>query len=92
MAATIEHQQEPYICIWLGTPSECQNCGGWTRSEDEDGNRGPFPGDERFCSEECYTDHQEFVEREQRARANEWCPVCGFDRHEHAPDCASEKP
>lgn len=91
----------PVVCIYLGKSEECQNCGGWTKAGgyrlEPDGSmvrdatvpKGPFEGDPRFCSEDCYADHQKWVEREERARASEYCQTCGFDRHEHAPDCAA---
>jgi hypothetical protein len=70
------------VCLYFGTPEECQSCGGWTGAED-----GPFEGDRRFCSEDCFIDNQEFVERQRQARETNWCPDCGFDNWEHAETC-----
>jgi len=71
-----------FICLWPGTPGECQNCGGWTGAEG-----GPFPGGARYCSEDCYADAQD---RAARARAQTaCCPGCGFDRQEHHPKCTA---
>jgi len=73
-----------FICLNFGTPGECQNCGGWTRANDEDGQPGPFPGDSRYCSEDCYADAQR---RTAAARARMvCCPECGFDNQEHDPE------
>lgn len=77
------------ICLYFGTPGECQNCGGSVYAEGEDGFCGPFEGDPRYCSEDCFADAQEFQQRQARYWATEWCPTCGFDRHEHAPDCTA---
>jgi hypothetical protein len=75
-----------YVCVYFGTPGECHNCGGWTKSVGEDGVAGPFPGDARYCSEDCFAEAQEFAERARR-QADDWCSSCGFDRHEHAQGC-----
>ena len=71
-----------FTCLYFGTPGECQNCGGWTGAEG-----GPFPGDSRYCSEDCYADAQELGRRIAERIAISWCPDCGFDNQEHAPDC-----
>jgi hypothetical protein len=72
------------ICLYFGIPEECQNCGGWTKAEG-----GPFPGDDRFCSLECFEDAMELTSRRAQQFATAWCPACGYDNHEHAPDCAA---
>jgi hypothetical protein len=73
-------QTTPFICLYTGPDDECRNCGGWTRAAD-----GPFPGDSRFCSEDCYADNQE---RQARTATREaWCPECGYDQSEHDPGC-----
>ena len=69
-----------FICLYSGTPGECQNCGGWTGAEG-----GPFAGDSRYCSEDCYAGAQERTRR--AAERMTCCPGCGFDNQEHAPDC-----
>ncbi len=90
-----------YLCVWFGTPGECQNCGGSTHAEDGEfvdgvwtptpgGERGPFKPDPRYCSEDCFAEAQMDAERWKRAAAD-WCPSCGFDRHEHADDCSNRK-
>lgn len=72
--------------------SACLNCGGFTRSVDPDtGERGPFDHDPRFCCEDCYAEAQMFAERARREAASDWCPACGYDRHEHADDCPSQE-
>ena len=76
------------MCLYFGTPGECHNCGGFTGAEGDDGVTGSFPGDPRYCSEDCFVDAQEFAERAKREASSDWCPTCGYDRHEHAPDCA----
>lgn len=41
-----------------------------------------------YCSVECHDSWEEHLADMARERASEWCPTCGFDRHEHADDCA----
>lgn len=73
-----------FICLYLGQ-GECWNCGGWVKAAG-----GPFPGDRRFCGEECYADYQE---RQARIAAREqWCPACGYDQGEHDPGCERVTP
>lgn len=69
-----------FICLYFGNPEECQCCGGWTKAEG-----GPFVGDPRFCSEDCYADYQDRYEAASKKPA--WCPDCGYDQGEHGPDC-----
>lgn len=70
------------ICLYFGRADECRYCGGWTKAAG-----GPFEGDPRFCSEDCYADDQE---RQARiAKREAWCPACGYDQGEHAPGCAA---
>lgn len=69
-----------FICLYFGPADECRSCGGWTKAAG-----GPFEGDPRFCSEDCFADDQE---RQARiAKREAWCPACGYDQDEHAPDC-----
>jgi hypothetical protein len=73
------------VCLYFGDSEECQNCGGRVRAEG-----GPFPGDSRYCSEDCFADAQERAAESERRRA--WlrgCPECGYDCGEHAPDCST---
>jgi hypothetical protein len=70
------------VCLYFGNAEECQNCGGWTRAEG-----GPFPGDPRYCSEDCFADAQErAAQREKRLAC---CPECGYDCGEHGPACTA---
>jgi len=73
------------ICLYFGRDDECRYCGGWTKAAG-----GPFAGDSRFCSEDCFADAAERAR--ERAREQErrlaCCPECGYDRQEHAPDCS----
>jgi hypothetical protein len=74
------------ICLYFGTPGECQCCGGSTHAEG-----GPFEPDPRFCSRECA---EEIYERQSRAQdyyRNNWCPECGYDNFEHDPGCKRAK-
>ena len=69
-----------FVCLYFGNPGECRNCGGWVKA-----GGGPFPGDPRYCSGDCFADAQE------RSRAVAvlvaCCPGCGYDRAEHRPGC-----
>lgn len=76
-----------FLCLYFGTPGECQNCGGSTRSVGEDGHRGPFEGDRRYCSEDCYAESMIYQERMRRWAVKSWCPECGFDNDEHNVGC-----
>ena len=68
------------VCLYFGNPDECQGCGGWTGAEG-----GPFPGDSRYCSEDCAA---EAARRSEEAAARvRCCPSCGYDNREHGPDC-----
>jgi hypothetical protein len=74
----------PFVCLYSGPADECRSCGGWTKA-----GGGPFPGDSRFCSEDCYADDQD---RQAKIAAREqWCPECGYDQGEHGPDCKAVK-
>lgn len=70
----------PFVCLYTGPEDECRGCGGWTKA-----GGGPFPGDERFCSEDCYADAQERAAR--RDLKMTCCPECGFDQQEHSEEC-----
>jgi hypothetical protein len=81
------------VHLCFGWPTECQNCGGHTKAVHPDEGRGPFPGDDRFCSEECYVEFQEVTDRiaamPSRATA---CRSCGLDNFEHTEECDAEGP
>lgn len=64
------------LCFDNGT-DECWNCGGWRGAEG-----GPFAGDERFCSFDCASEHQE-----HHPPGSDYCASCGYDQHEHADNC-----
>lgn len=69
------------VCLYMGDGETCWNCGGWVKAIGEDGQPGPFPGDSRYCCEECYAEDQR---RSADARARvRCCPECGFDNAEH---------
>lgn len=78
-----------FVCLYFGSGEDCWNCGGWLKAAG-----GPFDGDSRFCSEDCFADAA--IRAEEIARRTAWCPKCGYDNSEHAPDCsgsaASEQP
>lgn len=82
-----------FVCVLPDTATrwrECLNCGGSTSAIDaETGVAGPFPGDDRYCSEDCAEDAHEYAARaaEQRRRQIATCPGCGFDNQEHDPYC-----
>lgn len=69
------------ICLYFGPADECRYCGGWTKA-----GGGPFEGDPRFCSEDCYADAA--TRAEETARRSAWCPACGYDNSEHGSDCS----
>ena len=77
-----KHKEEAFICLYFGNQEECHNCGGWTKVEG-----GPFEGDFRFCSEECFEEMMEFQSQREAERVSDWCPECGYDNHEHDLDC-----
>lgn len=81
--STTETTQEAagMICLYFGPADECRYCGGWTKA-----GGGPFEGDPRFCSEDCYADAA--TRAEETARRTAWCPECGYDNSEHGPDCS----
>ncbi len=80
----------------MGRFRECIGCGGSTSADPMPGEeRGPFTAPEGsrtagwdYCSESCWEDWEEHLEREAEARTRltALCPVCGFDRQEHDPD------
>ena len=73
------------VCLYFGNPEECQSCGGWVKA-----GGGPFPGDSRYCSEDCFADAQErAAESERRAAWLRGCEECGYDCGEHAPTCVT---
>ena len=78
------------VCLYTGTGTECWNCGGYTKAIGEDGRPGPFPGDSRYCCEECYAEDQR-RQAGAAARARS-CPVCGYDNAEHGPGFGCGEP
>lgn len=68
------------VCLYFGDPCECQNCGGCVTAEG-----GPFPGDPRYCSEDCFAEAQ--ARRAVAEARDATCGRCGFDRGEHQPGC-----
>ena len=80
--STTENAQEAagMICLYFGPADECRYSGGWTKADS-----GPFEGDSRFCSEDCFADAAERAQEQELRLA--CCPECGYDRQEHAPDC-----
>jgi hypothetical protein len=69
-----------FVCLYFGNPEECQSCGGWLKAEG-----GPFPGDSRYCSRDCFEDARE--REAQRAARLKCCDECGYDNAEHDPSC-----
>jgi hypothetical protein len=84
VVSTTETPQEAagFVCLYFGPTDECWNCCGWTKAAG-----GPFEGDPRFCSEDCYADAAERARKQELRLA--CCPQCGYDRQEHAPDCSA---
>ena len=74
-----------FVCLYFGSGEDCWNCGGWLKAAG-----GPFAGDSRYCSEDCFADAKE--REAQTTRRMACCPECGYDRQEHAPDCVREHP
>ena len=72
-----------FACLYFGPEDECWNCGGFTKAEG-----GPFEGDRKFCSEDCFADYQERYRLAAEGPA--WCPACGYDQGEHALDCGQD--
>jgi hypothetical protein len=70
-----------YICL-LTQGDECCVCGGWLHRERRGGYEGPAG---RMCAADELDDALEMA---TWGRRNDWCPTCGYDNHEHAPDCA----
>jgi hypothetical protein len=71
------------IFLCFGSPDECQNCGG---SASLGGTQEPIVcGVGTYCSMECHDESLDFMERTKRI--SDWCPACGYDNHEHSPDC-----
>lgn len=78
------------IFLCTGSRTECWNCGGHTHSLDPDtGQPGPFEGDSRYCSEDCYAEsgERERIQAEQSLLRYALCPDCGFDNQEHDEGC-----
>jgi RES domain-containing protein len=76
-----------FLCFPM--TAECACCGG---SADLGGRSDPIPSPRGtaliYCSTECFDAWEEHLDEQDRLRAAAWCPTCGYDRHEHAPDCA----
>ena len=68
------------IILCYGNPEECQGCGGWVKADG-----GPFEGDPRFCSEDCFAAVAERIRLAAERLA--CCPECGFDNSEHGDGC-----
>jgi len=77
-------QTRGIVCLYFGSGKDCHYCGGYLKAAG-----GPFAGDPRFCSEDCFADAKERDARQARRLA--CCPECGYDNQEHAPDCASQE-
>jgi hypothetical protein len=74
-----------FVCLYFGSGEDCRNCGGWLKAAG-----GPFDGDSRYCSEDCFADAQE--RESQYAQRMACCPECGYDNQEHAPECSNANP
>jgi hypothetical protein len=73
------------VCLYFGTPDECLNCGG---SASLGGTQEPLRADHgTYCSLDCHDEAVEFAARMKHRLWSDYCPSCGFDRHEHAEDC-----
>lgn len=72
------------MVLCFGTGEECWCCGGYTKAAD-----GPFEGDNRYCSEECFADWDARLrtEEQQRKKVFACCKECGFDNAEHDTTC-----
>lgn len=42
----------------------------------------------RYCSTKCFDSWEEHLDQQDKERSGEWGPVCGYDRHDHAPTCS----
>src|ERR1035437_10760391 len=62
-----------FVCLYFGSGEDCRYCGEWLKAAG-----GPFDGDPRFCSEDCFADAKERDAREARRLA--CCPECGYQR------------
>jgi hypothetical protein len=74
----------------LGGPfgQTCWNCGGWVHAGDPpEVPEGEEPIGGHYCSVECHDEALRFAERARKAFVSDWCPQCGYDRHEHGPGC-----
>ena len=80
-----EAEQHGFVCLYFGSGEDCRNCGGWLKAAG-----GPFVGDSRYCSEDCFADAQEREARTVRRMA--CCPECGYDNQEHGPKCSGANP
>lgn len=45
-------------------------------------------GSRTYCTPECLEEWEAHLADLERERSAAWCPTCGYDQHEHAPDCA----
>jgi hypothetical protein len=87
-----------YVCVYMGDDS-CPNCGGWKYASNghfegrvwvKDEGLGPFTavdGNNQYCSEDCYEEAKTYAEQQRQRRLDDWCPECGYDRHEHSEEC-----
>lgn len=73
-----------FICVYFGSPDECQLCGGSVTLGGTQA--GILVHGTRLCSLTCAYELSRFP---HSTRVSDCCPTCGFDRHEHAEDCAA---
>jgi hypothetical protein len=70
----------------VGVYDECVCCGG---SATLGGTQEALTvNGRRYCSEDCAADWEAFLRHQDKVRAEDWCPTCGYDQREHASDCA----
>lgn len=77
-----------FICLLPTPDGTCCNCGDegiLLRGEQPVRNAKGLS----FCDAECADEFDTRTEREAAWRATDWCATCGYDNHEHAPDCAT---
>lgn len=72
-----------FFCLTVVPKDLCTFCGEWVHVDGGD----ILHNGRWFCSTDC-VDELEKWDDKARNRVSDWCPDCGYDRHEHAPDCA----
>lgn len=75
--------QAVFLCTNL--TNDCCCCGGSLGPHPVPSARGKAL---RYCSVECHDAWEEHLDEQNKQRSEQWCPTCGYDRHEHAPTCA----